>query len=196
MGRGDDAPVASFLDPALRPEVPVFVLSGLSKVAGLPQLKLGWIVVAGPEPLRTQAQDRLEILADTFLSVSTPVQLAAPSLLRSSHGVRRGIAERTRHNLAALRDAVAGSSCSLLPVEGGWYAVLRLPRVLSEEEWALLLLQEEGVLCQPGYFFDFPEEAYLVVSLLGAPAELAEGARRLVARVERETFTCPRAGSG
>lgn len=196
VGRGDDAPVASFLDPALRPEVPVFVLSGLSKVAGLPQLKLGWIVVAGPEPLRTQAQDRLEILADTFLSVSTPVQLAAPSLLRSSHGVRRGIAERTRHNLAALRDAVAGSSCSLLPVEGGWYAVLRLPRVLSEEEWALLLLQEEGVLCQPGYFFDFPEEAYLVVSLLGAPAELAEGARRLVARVERETFTCPRAGSG
>lgn len=188
-GSGDDAPVDSFLDPALRPEVPVFVLSGLSKVAGLPQLKLGWVVVAGPEPLRTEAQDRLEILADTFLSVSTPVQLAAPSLLAGSHQVRRGIAERTRQNLAVLRGAVANSSCRLLPVEGGWYAVLRLPRVLAEEEWALLFLTEEGVLCQPGYFFDFPEEAYVVVSLLGAPAELAEGARRIVARVERETLT-------
>jgi alanine-synthesizing transaminase len=191
-GEGADAPVRSFLDSAAvgaRPPVPVFVLSGLSKVAGLPQLKLGWIAVRGPEPHRTLAQDRLEILADTFLSVSTPIQLAAPVLLAASDSIRERIAERTRDSLRALRGLLPGTCCRLLPVEGGWYAVLRLPRVLSEEEWVLRFLEEDGVLCQPGYFFDFPDEAYAVLSLLGPPAELVQGAERILRRVERETLT-------
>ncbi|MFO0576923.1 MAG: pyridoxal phosphate-dependent aminotransferase [Polyangia bacterium] len=181
---GGDAAVPSLLELAA-PEALVFVLSGLSKVVGLPQLKLGWIVIRGPEPLRTQAQDRLEILADTFLSVGTPVQLAAPSLLAQAERLRAAISLRTRHNLTALSAAVADTACQLLPVEGGWYAVLRLPRVLSEEEWALAFL-EAGVLCQPGYFFDFAEEAFVVVSLLCRPEPFLLGVRRIVERVQAE----------
>lgn len=181
---GGDAAVGSLLELAA-PEALVFVLSGLSKVVGLPQLKLGWIVTRGPEPLRTQAQDRLEILADTFLSVGTPVQLAAPSLLAQSERLRDAISRRTRENLDALGAAVAGTACQVLPVEGGWYAVLRLPRVLTEEEWVLAFL-EAGVLCQPGYFFDFAEEAYAVVSLLCRPEPFRLGVRRIVERVQAE----------
>ncbi|HRI52807.1 MAG TPA: pyridoxal phosphate-dependent aminotransferase [Pseudomonadota bacterium] len=160
-----------------------FVLSGLSKVLGLPQLKLGWVHVGGPEPLRRQAQDRLELIADTFLSVGTPVQLAAPRLLGEQPRVRAAIVARLRENLELLGAAVHDTACQLLPVEGGWYAVLRLPRLMSEEEWALLLLERDRVLVHPGYFYDFAQEAYLVLSLLCPPAVLAEGARRLVARV-------------
>jgi aspartate/methionine/tyrosine aminotransferase len=160
-----------------------FVLSGLSKVVGLPQLKLGWISIAGPEPLRQAAQDRLELVADTFLSVSTSVQLAAPALLREQPRLGAAITARLRHNLQQLAEAVRDTACQLLPVEGGWYAVLRLPRLLSEEEWALLLLREDGLLVHPGYFYDFEREAHLVLSLLVEPAILVEGVRRLVARV-------------
>ena len=167
---GDEAPLC-------------FVLSGLSKVVGLPQLKLGWVHVGGPALLRQQAQDRLELIADTFLSVSTPVQLAAPDLLAAQPRVCAAITARLEKNLQLLRAAVHGSACALLPVEGGWYAVLRLPRLMSEEDWALLLLAEDGVVVHPGYFYDFAKEAYLVLSLLCAPAVLAEGARRLVQRV-------------
>jgi aspartate/methionine/tyrosine aminotransferase len=169
---------------ALGDQAPLcFVLSGLSKVVGLPQLKLGWVHVGGPEPLRQRAQDSLELIADTFLSVGTPVQLATPQLLLEQPRVRAAIWTRLRDNLEILRAAVHDSACQLLAVEGGWYAVLRLPRLLSEEDWALLLLEQDGVLVHPGYFYDFAKEAYLVLSLLCAPAVLAEGARRLVARV-------------
>ncbi|MFT3754944.1 MAG: pyridoxal phosphate-dependent aminotransferase [Pseudoxanthomonas sp.] len=160
-----------------------FVLSGLSKVVGLPQLKLGWVHVGGPAPLRQAAQDRLELIADTFLSVGTPVQLAAPHLLAAQPRVRAAITARLETNLQLLREAVHDSACQLLPVEGGWYAVLRLPRLLSEEDWALLLLAEDGVVVHPGYFYDFAQEAYLVLSLLCPPVVLAEGVRRLVQRV-------------
>lgn len=160
-----------------------FVLSGLSKVVGLPQLKLGWVHVGGPEPLRQQAQDRLELVADTFLSVGTPVQLATPALLSWQPQVRAAITARLRENLVLLAAAVHDTACQLLPVEGGWYAVLRLPRLMSEEEWALLLLQRDQVLVHPGYFYDFAQEAYLVLSLLTPPAVLAQGVQRLAARV-------------
>jgi aspartate/methionine/tyrosine aminotransferase len=158
------------------------VLSGLSKVVGLPQLKLGWIHVGGAEPLRTVAQERLEMIADTFLSVSTPVQLATPRLLAEQPRVAAAIGARLRENLDRLRTAVSGSPLSVLPVEGGWYAVVRLPRLCSEEEWVLTLFERDGLLCHPGYVFDFPEEAYIVLSLLAPPAELAEGLTRLLAR--------------
>lgn len=176
--RPDRVPALSI--PGGPAPVLTFVLSGLSKVLGLPQLKLGWIHVGGPEPLRSTAQERLELIADTFLSVSTPVQRAAPALLARQPELQRAILDRVAGNRQRLEEAVRGSPVQLLHVEGGWYGVLRLPRLLPEEEWVLDLLAQEDVVVYPGYFFDFPEEAYVVVSLLPRPEVLSEGARRLL----------------
>jgi aspartate/methionine/tyrosine aminotransferase len=156
-----------------------FAMSGLSKAAGLPQMKLGWIVAAGPPDIRAQAMERLEWIADTYLSVGTPVQCAAERLLAAGEAVSRRIRERTAANLAHARAALAGSPLSILAVEGGWYAVAQAPRVRSEEEWALELLNREGVLVQPGFFYDFDSEAFLVLSLLTAPEAFCEGLARL-----------------
>jgi alanine-synthesizing transaminase len=153
-----------------------FSMSGLSKIAGLPQMKLGWIVASGPG--HEEALDRLELIADTYLSVSTPVQLALPKLLSSSMGDQ--IRHRTSANLKLLRAAAAGSPLQALNVEGGWYATLQVPRIRSEEDWALLLLAEHDVLVQPGFFFDFESEAFLVISLLTPPEVFAEGVRRII----------------
>jgi hypothetical protein len=158
-----------------------FSMSGLSKVAGLPQMKLGWIVVGGPEPERREAMEKLEWIADTYLSVSTPVQCAAARLLEAGEAVQRQIRERTAENLSFARRALAGSAADVLDVEGGWNIVVRVPRVRSEEEWTLELLEREDVLVQPGFFYDFESEAYLVLSLLTPPDIFREG----VARLER-----------
>ncbi len=162
-----------------------FVLSGFSKVLGLPQLKLGWIHISGPEPLRSQAQDRLELLADTFLSVNTPVQLAAPALLALQPQIGSALRQHVQQNWDRLRHELAGSAVSPLPVDGGWYAVLRLPAVLSEEAWALRFLHEDGVVVHPGYFFDLhePGMTFAVISLLTAREEFLSGLRSLRARV-------------
>jgi alanine-synthesizing transaminase len=157
-----------------------FALSGLSKVAGLPQMKLGWMVVSGPAALRTEAWEKLEWIADTYLSVSTPVQCAAPRLLAAGEDVQRQIRERATANLAFARGALAGSAANILAVEGGWYITLQVPRIRSEEEWTLVLLEHAGVLVQPGFFYDFETEAYLVISLLTAPEIFREGLTRLV----------------
>lgn len=163
-----------------------FSLSGLSKVCGLPQMKLAWIVVTGPRPLAQEAFQRLELVADTYLSVGAPVQHALPKLLAIGRLVRDQILRRTAANLAGLRAALGErSACQALEVEGGWYAVLRVPRVLTEEEWTLTLLEQGGVLVQPGFFFDFESEAYLVVSLLTHPETFCEGIARLAAAVAR-----------
>jgi alanine-synthesizing transaminase len=154
-----------------------FSMSGLSKIAGLPQMKLGWIVACGPGSER--ALNALELIADTYLSVSTPVQVALHRLLALSGGILEQIRERTASNLALLREAVHGSAATLLRAEGGWYAVLQVPRIRTEEELTLKLLDECGVLVQPGFFFDFESEAYLVLSLLPQPATFAEGVARL-----------------
>jgi len=158
-----------------------FSLGGLSKMAGLPQMKLGWIAVAGPEPLRRAALERLELIADTYLPVGTPVQHAAARLIGFGDAVRRQIADRVGRNLATLRDMATGA-CELLDAEGGWYAILRVPRTRTEEEWTLELLERDGVLVQPGYFYDFENEAYLVLSLLPEPGVFDEGAGRLTRR--------------
>ena len=151
-----------------------FSLSGLSKVAGLPQLKLGWCIAAGPGA--DQALLRLERIADTFLSVSTPVQLAAAELLETRHGFQRALCELLARNRAALQAARGPQApWDLLRSEGGWSAILAVPRTRSEEEWALALL-EAGVLVHPGYFFDFASGAFLVVSLLQEAAGFARGA--------------------
>ena len=157
-----------------------FSMSGLSKVAGLPQMKLGWIAVNGPAVLRMEAWEKLEWIADTYLSVSTPVQCAAAALLAAGETVQRQIRERTAANLAFAGETLGGSAANILAVEGGWYTTLQVPRIRSEEEWTLLLLEQCGVLVQPGYFYDFAAEAYLVVSLLlTKPQVFREGVGRL-----------------
>jgi aspartate/methionine/tyrosine aminotransferase len=157
-----------------------FSLGGLSKSCGLPQLKLAWIALGGPAALRDEARARLELIADTYLSVSTPVQLAAPALLARAGALRAPIAARVASNLATLRGQVAGSAATLLPPEGGWSAVLRIPATVGEEERVLSLLEHEDVLVHPGYFFDFPHEAFLVASLLPRPDEFQEAVSRLL----------------
>lgn len=156
-----------------------FSMSGLSKSAGLPQMKLGWIVVSGPEAQRREAMERLEWIADTYLSVSAPVQYAAARLIEAGSAIQRQIRERTAANLAAARAILAGSAANLLDVEAGWNIVVRTPRVRSEEEWTLELLEREDVLAQPGFFYDFDTEAFLVLSLLTPPSVFREGAGRL-----------------
>ena len=155
-----------------------FSMSGLSKIAGLPQMKAGWIVASGPG--REAAVEALELIADTYLSVSTPVQLALPRLLALSGQVMEQIRQRSAANLAHLQDATRDSAATLLRVEGGWYAVLQIPRTHTEEEWTLKLLAECDVLVQPGFFYDFESEAYLVLSLLTELPAFAEGVTRLL----------------
>jgi alanine-synthesizing transaminase len=157
-----------------------FSMSGLSKVAGLPQMKLGWMVVNGPATLRAKAWENLEWVADTYLSVSTPVQCAAPRLLAVGDKVQRQIRERASANLAFARATLAGSPANVLTVEGGWNITLQVPQIRSEEEWTLKLLEQASVLVQPGFFYDFEAEAYLVVSLLTPPEIFREGLARLV----------------
>lgn len=162
----------------------VFVLGGLSKQAGLPQWKISWLCASGPdEPLR-EARARLELIADTYLSVATPTQLALPKMLELTRPVQTAIHARLRRNLAALRRAVeAQPVLSLLDAEGGFYATLRVPEVQSEEAWVLELLERDGVYVQPGFFFDFPHEAFLVLSLLTPEPTFDAGLERLCARV-------------
>ncbi len=164
----------------------VFALGGLSKLAALPQVKVAWIGVAGDEARVHAALARLEVIADAFLSVGTPVQHALPALLASRSVTERAVVERTRSNLAWLAAAVRGSATSLLDVEGGWYATLRLPRTRDEEAWALAFLEQDSVHVHPGHFFDFEDEAYVIVSLLTPEATLQEGMRRILDRVARE----------
>jgi len=157
-----------------------FAMSGLSKIAGLPQMKLGWIVAGGPD--HATALAGLEWIADTFLSVATPVQWALPRILAASAAVQEQIRRQTRVNLDHLieRTSAPGSPCRCLHAEGGWYAILEVPRIRTEEEWALGLLADSDVLVQPGFFYDFEGEAFLVLSLLTPPAVFAEGLRRIL----------------
>lgn len=160
-----------------------FRLGGLSKSAGLPQVKLGWIAVDGPEAVACEALARLELICDTYLSVSTPVQAAAPALIAAGSAVRQAIATRVRENYAALARLAAGyPSVNLLHADAGWSAVLRVPSTRPEEDLVLELVEKDGVLAHPGFFFDFPHEAFVVVSLLVAPQTFEEGIRRLLER--------------
>lgn len=166
-----------------------FALSGLSKIAGLPQMKLGWIVVAGSAERRKSASERLEWIADTYLSVGTPVQCAVGHLLVAGKTVREQILRRTRENLRFASRAIEGTGATALDVEGGWYLTLQVPAVHTEEEWIVELLDRWNVLAQPGYFFDFDSEAFLVVSLLTQPAVFHEGMGRLLKCIEDNTLS-------
>jgi len=164
-------------------DVLVFSLGGLSKSVGLPQVKLGWIAIAGPPGLVSQTVERLEVVCDTYLSVSTPVQLAASELLDRGRSIRDQISERLRTNYQKLNELAASwPSCRVLPSAGGWYAVVQMPTLRAEEDLVVDLLNEDGVLVHPGYFFDFPRESFLVVSLLVPDGSFTTGAERLFRR--------------
>jgi alanine-synthesizing transaminase len=160
-------------------------LGGLSKLAGSPQLKLAWTVLSGPEPQRREARERLELIADTFLSVGTPIQQALPALLEAAPLVSEAIGARCRHNLSQLAQLSAGSPLTLLRAEGGWSAVLQLPNVIAEDELVLGVLRDEGVLVQPGWFYDFESQPFCIVSLLTEPSTFRAGCERLVHYVTR-----------
>jgi aspartate/methionine/tyrosine aminotransferase len=172
----------AFADPApsfVRDDVLTFTLGGLSKSAGLPHYKLGWIRVSGPG--KTDAIEALELIADNFLSVATPVQTALPELLAIAPQIRDAIQRRTASNLATLRAFLdAHKNVHLLPVEGGWSGIIRVPRIDSDEALALRLIEEHGVVVHPGYFFDFETDGYMVISLLTETDILEEGMARLV----------------
>lgn len=158
-------------------------LGGLSKSVGLPQLKLGWMAFHGDGATVDGLLAGLEVVADTYLSVSTPVQTALPELLQRGAEIRRQISRRTARNLTALRSALANTlEVSLLEPEGGWSAVLQVPAYRSEEALVLDLLNDDQVLVHPGFFFDFERGAHLVVSLLAQPAQFDRGIARLLAR--------------
>jgi aspartate/methionine/tyrosine aminotransferase len=159
-----------------------FVLSGLSKIAALPQMKLGWIAASGPAARVREAIARLEVIADTYLSLNAPLQHALPALLAQRHTMQKQIITRIEANLADLDEQLAPQKLvSRLEVEGGWYAVLRAPAVQSDEELAIRLLQERDVLAHPGHFYDFAHNGYLVISLLTPPEEFREGTTALLA---------------
>ena len=169
-------------DVAAGSDVLAFTLGGASKSLGLPQVKLGWMLVGGPPPARDAALAALELIADAFLSVGTPVQVAAPALLERAAGVRRAIHERLSRNLARARDIVrAHPACELLPVEGGWSAIARLPATRDEDAFALELLRRHRVLVHPGYYFDMPRGTFAVISLLPEEDIFAEAFEMMVA---------------
>jgi alanine-synthesizing transaminase len=164
-------------------------LGGLSKSVGLPQAKLGWIAFQGPRNVLDTVIARYEVVADTYLSVSTPVQVALPRLLADGASVRARIQDRVRANLQTLRmQAVDYPSVTVLTCEGGWSAVMQLPAFQSEDALVLQLLNDDGVLVHPGYFFDFPRETFLVVSLLVEPGAFARGASRVLQRAAGAAF--------
>jgi alanine-synthesizing transaminase len=158
-----------------------FTLSGVSKISALPQMKLAWVATSGPEGAVTEAGGRLEIIADTFLSMNAPVQLAASVLVDQRKKIQPVLLDRVRLNLAELDRQLAGRpSCSRLEVEGGWYVVVRVPVIESDEELAIRLLREASVSVHPGHFYDFPGEGYLVLSLITDPADFRKGVARLL----------------
>ena len=183
-----DERVVSMLDGAIgaarsAPAL-TFTLGGLSKSCGLPQMKLGWVVVGGPEESAREAIERLEIITDTYLSVGSPVQRATPRLLEIGGGIQKMIRTRVKQNRSSLAAAIgAASPCRILDGDGGWYTVIQVPAMLPEEELVLRLLDEDDVLVHPGYFFDFPREAFLILSLLPAPTVFCEGLGRILPRV-------------
>ncbi len=180
-----------FLDYSLAAEAPhtfaanrdalTFTLSGLSKISGLPQMKVAWIAVGGPDEMKREALARLEVIADTYLSMNAPVQLAVPAMLEQGNDIQTQLLERVRENLAELDEQLAKQRlCERLAIEGGWYAVVRVPVTNSDEELAITLLQRTGVLVQPGHFYDFTGDGYLVLSLIPPTAEFREGVKRFL----------------
>jgi aspartate/methionine/tyrosine aminotransferase len=166
---------------AANSEALTFTMSGLSKICGLPQMKVAWLVVNGPDDLKAQALERLEVIADTYLSTNAPIQHAVPVFLEQRRQFQQQLMSRIRENLAELdRQLAAQKVCARLEIGGGWYAALRVPVTRSDEEVALDLIEKRGVYVHPGHFYDFPADGYLIVSLIAPESEFAEGIKRLL----------------
>jgi alanine-synthesizing transaminase len=174
----DGAPRSTF---AVNSEALTFTLSGLSKISGLPQMKLAWTVTSGPREKTQAALARLEVIADTYLSMNAPVQLAAAALLAQRKSIQPLLLDRLRGNLAELdRQLARQKTCERLDVEGGWYAVLRVPATQSDEDLAIEILRKVSVLVHPGHFYDFPSDGYVVVSLITPTKHFREGIGRVL----------------
>lgn len=174
----DGAPRASFVanEPAL-----TFTLSGISKISGLPQMKLAWLAASGPEERRREAVARLEVIADTYLSMNAPLQLALPGLLGYRKHMQPLLLDRIRSNVQEMdRQLGHQKACERVRVDGGWYAVLRVPALQSDEDLAIDLLRKVAVLLHPGHFYDFPRDGYLVASLITPTAVFREGISRVL----------------
>jgi aspartate/methionine/tyrosine aminotransferase len=180
-----------FLDYSLAIEHPLtfaanrdaltFTLSGLSKISALPQMKVAWIAINGPDEVKREALARLEVIADTYLSMNAPVQLAVPAMLAQRHDMQAQLAKRVRENLTELDEQLAKQRlCERLVIEGGWYAIMRVPAMRSDEDLAIALLHQTGVLVQPGHFYDFAGDGYLVLSLITPTARFREGVKRFL----------------
>jgi len=162
-------------------DVLTFTLSGVSKISALPQMKVAWIAASGPTAEVEEAQARLEVIADTYLSMNAPIQWAVPTLLEQRESIQRQLLDRMLANLAELdRQLAAQKNCQRLSVEGGWYAVLRVPVTQTDEELAVDLLRRKSVLVHPGHFYDFPSDGYLVLSLITPESEFSRGARMVL----------------
>lgn len=158
-----------------------FTMSGLSKIAGLPQMKAAWLVASGPEPLKKQAVERIEVIADTYLSMNAPIQLALPIFLEQRHGFQKQVLTRVRRNVGELdRQLMLRKMCSRLEIEGGWYAVVRVPATRSDDDLAVDLLTKKGIYVHPGHFYDFATDGYLIVSLIMPERDFAEGCRQML----------------
>jgi alanine-synthesizing transaminase len=166
---------------AANPGALTLTMSGLSKICGLPQMKAAWLVVSGPEPFRQQALDRIEVIADTYLSISAPIQWAMPTLLGQRKAFQKQLLARANRNLAELdKQLEEQKSCTRLEVEGGWNAVIRVPVTRTDEEFAIELLATKGVYVHPGHFYDFSLEGYAVVSLIASLQDFASGMKPLL----------------
>lgn len=181
-----------FLDFALRDEprfsfagnaeALTFTTSGLSKISGLPQMKAAWLITSGPQRIKSQALARLEVIADTYLSMNAPVQAAMPAFLEQRQAFQKQLLARAMKNLVELdRQIALQKVCSRLMVEGGWYGVLQIPATRPDEELAVRLLERQGVYVHPGHFYDFPTDGYLVLSLITKEEEFREGVASMLA---------------
>ncbi len=167
-------------------EALTFTLSGLSKISALPQMKVSWIAVSGPPQSKIEALARLEVIADTYLSMNAPVQLAVPAMLAHRHNIQKQLMARIRTNLNALDHSISQQQlCSRLNLEGGWYAMLRVPAISTDEESAVTLLRDTGVLLQPGHFYNMPAEGYLIASLIAPCETFAQGITSALSFFER-----------
>jgi len=174
----DGEPCRSF---TANQDVLTFTLSGLSKVSALPQMKVAWLATTGPRADVATAMARLEVIADTYLSMNAPIQWATPVLLRQREQIQPQLMQRVRENLAELdRQLAAQKTCQRLEIQGGWYATLRVPVTRSDEELAIELLRRQSVLVHPGHFFDFPSDGYLILSLIASVEDFKEGVQRVL----------------
>ena len=170
---------------ATNSEVLTFTLSGLSKISALPQMKVAWVVTSGPEEIVAEPMERLDVIADTYLSMNAPIQWALPMLLQQRQQIQKQLLDRVTANLNELdRQLALQNSCERLQLEGGWYAVLRVPVTRSDEDLAIELVQKSSVLLHPGHFYDFPKDGYLVLSLINQTAEFAEGIGRVLGHLQ------------